>query len=80
MIYAHHNKFLAVASQTENRPLIGHPDWTKGSIRFDVVLLTENNIPICAWDFKTGSARLTEERIRTMLKKSGLDIPIIEIR
>ena len=53
---------------------------TKGSIRFDAVLLNENNIPICAWDFKTGSARLTEERIRTMLKKSGLDIPIIEIR
>ena len=53
---------------------------TKGSIRFDVVLVGPDDLPICAWDFKTGTARLTEARIRAMLEKSGLDIPIFEVR
>lgn len=53
---------------------------TKGSIRFDVIQFDSNGMPICAWDFKTGSAWLTEARIRAMLETSGLNIPIFEIR
>lgn len=53
---------------------------TKGSIRFDVLLVSGNGTPICAWDFKTGIAKLTESRIQAMLEKSGLNIPIFEIR
>ena len=53
---------------------------TKGSIRFDVMQVDSNGVPICAWDYKTGTARLTEARIRDMLEKSGLSIPIFEIR
>ena len=53
----------------------GYPN----SIRFDV-LLYRNNIPIHAWDFKTGIAKLTSKRISIMQEKSRLHIPIDEIR
>ena len=56
------------------------PYGTKGSIRFDVIQYNGGGNPIRAWDFKTGIARLTESRIRTMQSKSGLVIPICEIR
>ena len=52
---------------------------TKGSIRFDVMLFS-GDVPIAAWDFKTGSAMLTEYRISQMLKQSGLNIPIYMIK
>ena len=53
---------------------------TKGSIRFDVVQYDISGIPIKAWDFKTGSAVLSQWRINQMLTQSGLLIQIIELR
>ena len=53
---------------------------TKGSVRFDVVVYDAFGKPICAYDYKTGSATLTEIRIKYMQDISGLDIPIYEIR
>ena len=56
------------------------PYGTKGSIRFDVVQYDKTGTPIRAWDFKTGSATLTQGRINQMQSRSGLYIPIDEIR
>ena len=56
------------------------PYGTSGSIRFDVMQYNQNGVPIAAWDFKTGSAMLTDSRISQMLGKSGLSIPIYEVR
>ena len=52
------------------------------SVRFDVILYGGENgdIPIIAWDFKTGGAKLTTSRIEHMQRVSGLDIPIVELR
>jgi hypothetical protein len=36
--------------------------------------------PVCAWDFKTGSATLTQSRISQMQEKSGLNISIQMIK
>ena len=49
---------------------------------FDVILYGGENgdIPIIAWDFKTGGAKLTKSRIEHLHRVSGLDIPIIELR
>lgn len=50
---------------------------TKGSVRFDAVEYDSQGKPIRAWDFKTGSAYLTDARIGQMISKSGLyDIEI----
>ena len=56
------------------------PYGTKGSIRFDVIQYNAKGEPIAAWDFKTGSACLTDDRIRQMQSKSGLSIPIYTVR
>ena len=53
---------------------------TKGSIRFDVIQVDANGMPIAAWDFKTGGAVLTDSRIFQMQYKSGLSIPIRMIK
>ena len=53
---------------------------TEGSIRFDAVLFDASGCPIKAWDFKTGSAVLSQSRISTMLTRSGLSIPIVMIK
>ena len=53
---------------------------TPGGIRFDVVKVDFLNRPIAAWDFKTGSAILSEQRIYEMRLLSGLWIPIYEIK
>ena len=52
----------------------------KGSIRFDVVQYNKYGKVIKAWDFKTGSAYLSQSRISTMVRRSGLDIPIHMIK
>ena len=56
------------------------PYGTAGSIRFDVLQYNSSGTPIAAWDFKTGSAMLTDARIATMQEKSGLPIPIFFVR
>ena len=48
--------------------------------RFDAVLYDKANKPIAAWDFKTGSAKLTTTRIEKMQKAIGAGVPIYEIR
>ena len=53
---------------------------TKGSIRFDVMQFDAKGVPVAAWDFKTGSATLTADRIAQMQSKSGLLIPIYIIK
>lgn len=53
---------------------------TKGSIRFDVVEYDAKGNVVAAYDLKTGSASLTEERIAEMRKHIGSDIPIFEIK
>ena len=53
---------------------------TKGSIRFDVLECDKKGNVIAAYDLKTGSATLTEERIAEMRKHLRKDIPIIEIK
>ncbi len=53
---------------------------TPGSIRFDAVLYDKANKPIAAWDFKTGSARLTATRIENMQKAIGEGVEIFEIK
>ena len=68
--------------KTEASYLYGNsvPYGTKGSIRFDVIQFDSSGTPICAWDFKTGSATLTMARVAEMQAKSGLNIPIKMIR
>ncbi len=44
---------------------------TEGSVRLDFVLFDEWNNIICAWDLKTGSARLTAERINEIIQVVG---------
>ena len=56
------------------------PYGTGGSIRFDVMQFDKDGVPIAAWDFKTGSAMLTDARITEMQNKSGLSIPIYCVR
>ena len=56
------------------------PYGTKGSIRFDVLQVNAEGIPVAAWDFKTGAAILTEARICQMVGQSGLNIPIYMIK
>lgn len=56
------------------------PYGTKGSIRFDVLLFDEGGIPVMAWDYKTGSAVLSQTRINQMIRQSGLSIGIYELR
>ena len=53
---------------------------TKGSTRFDVVLYDASGTPIAAWDFKTGSATLSNSRIGQMQTRSGLSIDIHVVR
>ena len=53
---------------------------TKGSIRFDVIQVDANGMPIAAWDFKTGGAVLTDSIIFQMQYKSCLSIPIRMIK
>ena len=53
---------------------------TQGSIRFDVMQYDADGIPIAAWDFKTGAARLTTSRVSQMQARSGLNIPIYMIK
>ena len=53
---------------------------TKGSIRFDVVLLGSSGKPIFAWDLKTGNATLTDARIMHMQVQSGCHIPIMIVK
>ena len=50
-----------------------------GSVRFDVVQY-KDDVPVMAWDFKTGQATLSQSRIDKMHSISGLDIPIIELK
>ena len=53
---------------------------TRGSVRYDVVLTNSDFEPIMAWDFKTGSATLTDRRIRKMRNMSDFsDLPIYAI-
>ena len=52
---------------------------TKGSVRFDVMMF-DGNIPVQAWDFKTGAAILTSDRIMHMQQVSGLNISISMIK
>lgn len=56
------------------------PYGTKGSVRFDVVEYDKNGEIIAAYDLKTGSASLSQERIAEMQKHVGKDIPIFEIK
>lgn len=56
------------------------PYGTKGSIRFDVLQVNAEGIPVAAWDFKTGAAILTEARICQMVGQFGLNIPICMIK
>jgi len=56
------------------------PYGTQGSVRFDVVQYNKSGLPMAAWDFKTGSATLTGNRILEMQRKSGLSIPIFPVR
>ena len=56
------------------------PYGTKGSVRFDVIQYDSKGNPVAAWDFKTGSATLTQSRIEEMQSISGLNIPIYEIK
>jgi len=56
------------------------PSGTPGGIRFDVVKVNIFGKPIAAWDLKTGSAFLSEQRIYEMRLLSGLWIPIYEIK
>ena len=46
------------------------PYGTKGSVRFDVILV-KNDMPVMAWDFKTGNATLSNARIQKMRNISG---------
>ena len=50
------------------------------SVRFDAVQYDRTGTPIRAWDYKTGSATLTQGRINQMQRRSGLFIPIEELR
>ncbi len=43
----------------------------KGSVRFDVIMVDANGEILYAWDFKTGSARLSPSRIKRMQNASG---------
>ena len=56
------------------------PYGTKGSIRFDVLQFDVSDIPVAAWDFKTGTATLTVSRINQMQARSGLNIPIYTVK
>ena len=56
------------------------PYGTKGSIRFDAIQFDGYGNPIRAWDFKTGNAILTPNRIAIMQERSGLQIPIWMIK
>ena len=54
---------------------------TKGSVRLDVVCFGDNGDIICAWDLKTGSAILTENRITQIIEVVGKGFfNIFEIR
>ena len=48
------------------------PYGTAGSTRFDVMQFDEFGNPLQAWDFKTGAALLTQQRIIVMQSLSGL--------
>ncbi|MCR5174680.1 MAG: RHS repeat-associated core domain-containing protein, partial [Oscillospiraceae bacterium] len=54
----------------------GEPD----SIRFDTVYYDRVGRIVRGWDYKTGSAILTQSRISEMTRKSGLSIPISMIK
>jgi len=69
-----------VATEVSYKDGIAVTHGTKGSIRFDVVQYDISGIPIKAWDFKTGSAVLSQARINQMLTRSGLLIQIVELR
>ena len=53
---------------------------TRGSIRFDVVQYDKYGNVLKAWDLKTGNAILTQSRVNTMLRCSGLGISINMIK
>jgi hypothetical protein len=56
------------------------PYATPGSVRFDAVLFDKYGNPIQAWDFKTGSAILTDARISFMQSHLPRPIPISMIK
>ena len=69
-----HVEDIFVEQSYINRILV--PYGTKGSVRFDVILV-KNEIPIMAWDFKTGNAVLSNTRVQIMRDISGFhDISI----
>ena len=44
-----------------------------------MIFVDENEKPIYGWDYKTGSAQLTDYRIEQMLRLSGLEIRIEQL-